>query len=62
MSVAPYKITQQNIEKCIPISRELADASMGAANKKRVNSLLQKVPSKGDFDLNSVLRSVYFFS
>ncbi|XP_075980404.1 mitochondrial RNA polymerase [Anticarsia gemmatalis] len=33
-----------------------------AVNKKRVNSLLQKVPSKGDFDLNSVLRSVYFFS
>ncbi|KAJ8712475.1 hypothetical protein PYW07_005317 [Mythimna separata] len=41
---------------------ELEDRSVGAANKKRVNNLLQKVPSKGDFDLNSVLRSVYFFS
>nr|XP_049705055.1 DNA-directed RNA polymerase, mitochondrial [Helicoverpa armigera] len=41
---------------------ELEEKSAGAANKKRVNNLLQKVPSKGDFDLNSVLRSVYFFS
>ncbi|XP_026746223.1 DNA-directed RNA polymerase, mitochondrial-like [Trichoplusia ni] len=41
---------------------ELEDRSIGAANKKRVNSLLQKVPSKGDFDLTSVLKSVYFFS
>ncbi|CAB3230717.1 unnamed protein product [Arctia plantaginis] len=41
---------------------ELEHGNAGAANKKRVNSLLQKVPSKGDFDLNSVLRSVYFFS
>lgn len=41
---------------------ELEDRTVGAANKKRVNNLLQRVPSKGDFDLNSVLRSVYFFS
>ncbi|CAH1639276.1 unnamed protein product [Spodoptera littoralis] len=41
---------------------ELEDRSVGAANKKRVNNLLQQVPSKGNFDLKSVLRSVYFFS
>ncbi|XP_028178400.1 DNA-directed RNA polymerase, mitochondrial [Ostrinia furnacalis] len=41
---------------------ELEERTMGAANKKRVNSLLQKVPGKGSFDLKSVLRSVYFFS
>ncbi|CAH0400996.1 unnamed protein product [Chilo suppressalis] len=41
---------------------ELSDQSMGAANKKRVNTILQKVPGKGTFDLKSVLDSVYFFS
>ncbi|XP_050347708.1 DNA-directed RNA polymerase, mitochondrial [Nymphalis io] len=41
---------------------EIEDGSVGAANKKRVNSLLKKVPEKGDFDINSVLKSVYFFS
>ncbi|KAJ2945776.1 hypothetical protein O0L34_g617 [Tuta absoluta] len=41
---------------------ELDDGSVGAANKKRVNNILEKVPSKGNFDLNSVLQSVYFFS
>ncbi|XP_023945104.2 DNA-directed RNA polymerase, mitochondrial [Bicyclus anynana] len=41
---------------------ELEDGTVGAANKERVNSLLKKVPQKGDFDINSVLDSVYFFS
>ncbi|XP_059048720.1 DNA-directed RNA polymerase, mitochondrial [Achroia grisella] len=41
---------------------ELQDSAPGAANKRRVNNLLKKVPSKGDFDLKSVLKSVYFFS
>ncbi|XP_045500469.1 DNA-directed RNA polymerase, mitochondrial isoform X2 [Colias croceus] len=41
---------------------ELEDGSVGASNKKRVNSLLRKVPEKGDFDIRSVLKSVYFFS
>ncbi|XP_049876277.1 DNA-directed RNA polymerase, mitochondrial [Pectinophora gossypiella] len=41
---------------------ELQDSSIGAANKKRVNRLLKKVPGKGNFDLQSVLKSVYFFS
>ncbi|CAG9788852.1 unnamed protein product [Diatraea saccharalis] len=41
---------------------EMEDQSIGAANKKRVNNMLQKVPEKGTFDLNSVLDSVYFFS
>ncbi|XP_061718880.1 DNA-directed RNA polymerase, mitochondrial [Cydia pomonella] len=38
------------------------EGTLGAPNKKRVNSLLKKVPSKGDFKLDSVLDSVYFFS
>ncbi|XP_050677146.1 DNA-directed RNA polymerase, mitochondrial [Leptidea sinapis] len=41
---------------------ELELGSVGASNKKRVNALLQKVPEKGQFDINSVLDSVYFFS
>ncbi|XP_004931824.1 DNA-directed RNA polymerase, mitochondrial [Bombyx mori] len=41
---------------------ELQDGNSGASNKKRVNNLLRKVPSKGNFDINSVLDSVYFFS
>lgn len=41
---------------------ELEEGTVGAANKKRVNSLLRKVPEKGDFDIKSVLKSVYFFS
>ncbi|VVD03985.1 unnamed protein product [Leptidea sinapis] len=41
---------------------ELELGSVGASNKKRVNALLQKVPEKGHFDINSVLDSVYFFS
>ncbi|XP_045774865.1 DNA-directed RNA polymerase, mitochondrial isoform X2 [Maniola jurtina] len=41
---------------------ELEDGTIGAANKERVNALLKKVPEKGDFDINSVLDSVYFFS
>ncbi|XP_045488794.1 DNA-directed RNA polymerase, mitochondrial [Pieris rapae] len=41
---------------------ELQNGAVGISNKKRVNALLQKVPEKGDFDINSVLKSVYFFS
>jgi DNA-directed RNA polymerase len=32
------------------------------ASKHQLNSILQDVPSKGFFDLNKVLRSVFFFS
>ncbi|CAK1555600.1 unnamed protein product [Leptosia nina] len=42
--------------------KDLNDDSAPAANRKRVNSLLKKVPEKGDFDIKSVSRSVYFFS
>ncbi|XP_013189813.2 DNA-directed RNA polymerase, mitochondrial isoform X1 [Amyelois transitella] len=41
---------------------EVMDNTAGAANKRRVNALLKQVPSKGNFDLTSVLKSVYFFS
>ncbi|CAG4960033.1 unnamed protein product [Parnassius apollo] len=41
---------------------EIEEGSVGSVNKKRVNSLLEKVPGKGDFDINSVLDSIYFFS
>ncbi|CAH2250123.1 jg6848 [Pararge aegeria aegeria] len=41
---------------------ELEDGTVGAANKGRVNLLLKKVPEKGNFDIKSVLDSVYFFS
>ncbi|CAH2044038.1 unnamed protein product, partial [Iphiclides podalirius] len=41
---------------------EIEDKVEGVANKKRVNSLLGNVPGKGDFDINEVLDSVYFFS
>ncbi|KAI8439642.1 hypothetical protein MSG28_013355 [Choristoneura fumiferana] len=41
---------------------ELEDNGAGAPNKRRVNSLLKRVPGKGDFQLDSVLDSVYFFS
>lgn len=41
---------------------ELDDNGAGASNKRRVNNLLKKVPDKGDFQLDSVLDSVYFFS
>ncbi|KAJ0174512.1 hypothetical protein K1T71_009620 [Dendrolimus kikuchii] len=41
---------------------ELDDTTLASANKKRVNNILKKVPSKGNFDIQSVLRSVYFFS
>ncbi|KAL4707894.1 hypothetical protein ACJJTC_010329, partial [Scirpophaga incertulas] len=41
---------------------EVDDDSMGSANKRRVNNLLQKVPKKGNFDLKSVIDSIYFFS
>jgi DNA-directed RNA polymerase len=30
--------------------------------KKKLNRTLALVPEKGDFDLQSVLKSVYFFS
>ncbi|KPI99844.1 DNA-directed RNA polymerase, mitochondrial [Papilio xuthus] len=35
---------------------------LGTENKKRVNSVLGRVPPRGDFDINNVLKSVYFFS
>ncbi|XP_048479577.1 DNA-directed RNA polymerase, mitochondrial isoform X3 [Plutella xylostella] len=41
---------------------EITGDSAGAANKRRVNKLLQRVPEKGDFQLQNVLDSVYFFS
>ncbi|CAG9564536.1 unnamed protein product [Danaus chrysippus] len=41
---------------------EIETSNVGAASKKRVNALLRKVPEKGDFDIKSVLKSVYFFS
>ncbi|KAG6451382.1 hypothetical protein O3G_MSEX007099 [Manduca sexta] len=50
------------VQKYSYAENELEDGSVGAPNKKRVNNLLQRVPSKGNFDINSVLRSVYFFS
>uniref|UniRef100_A0A7G3AR83 DNA-directed RNA polymerase n=1 Tax=Lutzomyia longipalpis TaxID=7200 RepID=A0A7G3AR83_LUTLO len=38
------------------------DGSVSDATKRKLNRILRQVPGKGDFDLNSVLDSVYFFS
>ncbi|XP_012257403.2 DNA-directed RNA polymerase, mitochondrial isoform X1 [Athalia rosae] len=38
------------------------DGSVTELSKKKVNRLLQQLPKHGDFDLNNVLRSEYFFS
>uniref|UniRef100_A0A1L8DGQ1 DNA-directed RNA polymerase n=2 Tax=Nyssomyia neivai TaxID=330878 RepID=A0A1L8DGQ1_9DIPT len=38
------------------------DGSVNDATKRKLNIALRHVPGKGDFDLNSVLDSVYFFS
>ncbi|KAK7074998.1 hypothetical protein SK128_009855 [Halocaridina rubra] len=38
------------------------DGSAHDYSKLKLNSLLRRVPPKGDFDINKVLESVYFFS
>lgn len=38
------------------------DGSVGDTTKRRLNKILRRLPSKGDFQLDSVLESVYFFS
>lgn len=38
------------------------DGSAEEAAKRKLNKVLSKMPEKGDFDLNNVLESVYFFS
>lgn len=38
------------------------DGSAEEAAKRKLNKILSKLPEKGDFDLNNVLQSVYFFS
>ncbi|XP_021914450.1 DNA-directed RNA polymerase, mitochondrial isoform X2 [Zootermopsis nevadensis] len=38
------------------------DGSVNDMTKRKLNKILWKLPSKGDFNLNSVLKSVYFFS
>lgn len=44
-------------------SREIQrDGSAEEAAKRKLNKILCKLPEKGDFDLNNVLDSVYFFS
>ncbi|XP_041982411.1 DNA-directed RNA polymerase, mitochondrial [Aricia agestis] len=50
------------VEKYSYPESEIIEYTTGVANKKRVNSVLQKVPEKGTFDIKSVLDSVYFFS
>lgn len=39
-----------------------SNGNKNVACKKYVNELLKKVPSKGDFELKNVLKSIYFFS
>lgn len=38
------------------------DGSAGDMSKLKLNRILRMVPDKGDFDLEKVLRSIYFFS
>ncbi|CAO1371112.1 unnamed protein product [Diamesa hyperborea] len=38
------------------------DGSVGDMSKRKLNRILTMVPEKGDFDLNNVLKSIYFFS
>ena len=38
------------------------DGSAEEAAKRKLNKILSKLPEKGDFDLQNVLKSVYFFS
>lgn len=38
------------------------DGSVTDMAKRKLNRILTMVPMKGDFDLNKVLKSVYFFS
>lgn len=38
------------------------DGSVGDMSKHKLNRMLTMVPEKGDFDLQKVLRSIYFFS
>ncbi|KAJ4450804.1 hypothetical protein ANN_02234 [Periplaneta americana] len=43
--------------------RELTnDGSVSDMTKRKLNKILRKLPSKGDFQLESVLKSIYFFS
>lgn len=38
------------------------DGSAEDLSKRNLNRVLRQLPEKGDFDLNHVLDSVYFFS
>lgn len=38
------------------------DGSVIDMSKRKLNRILTMVPTKGDFDINNVLKSVYFFS
>ena len=48
---------------CIYCCREFTnDGSVNDMTKHRLNKILRRLPSKGDFEIDSVLKSVYFFS
>ncbi|XP_046990509.1 DNA-directed RNA polymerase, mitochondrial [Schistocerca americana] len=51
------------VEKYSYPTRDIKDdGSLTSAAKLRLNKILQKVPQKGDFNLQEVLESIYFFS
>lgn len=48
---------------CVLFSREIQrDGSAEEAAKRKLNKILSKMPEKGDFDLENLRESVYFFS
>jgi len=48
---------------CTYCCREFTnDGSVIDMTKHRLNKVLRRLPSKGDFEIDSVLKSVYFFS
>lgn len=52
-----------NINFFIDYCRDLKhDGTVADIQKQNLNQILNQVPEKGDFDLNNVLHSVYFFS
>ncbi|XP_014259402.1 DNA-directed RNA polymerase, mitochondrial [Cimex lectularius] len=48
--------------RCLEKDEMFEDPSLVNLTQERLNSLLKQLPKKGDFDLNNVLNSEYFFS
>lgn len=38
------------------------DGSVIEQTKKKLNKVLRRLPARGEFELNNVLKSTYFFS